>query len=151
MKVLKSALAILVLMATRPGNPSSVVVQNESSEPGLEPVELYRQGSEMCRQYSKLTMGVRTLSQQILIGYTVGVGVTLSKVEVADRGPILALSGGVLILFAAALWTLNRHHSTAFVEIRDEVLSVLEGPYDVQARPRGPWQAQRRAESWISA
>jgi hypothetical protein len=109
-------------------------------------LEKYKQGSQCCQQYSKLTMTVRTLSQQIMIGYAVGIGLFLAKSDPwppPHLAPVMIFAGIVIILFAGTLSILNYHHSTAFVSIRD-FLSEFEGNYNVDKKPRGPWQAQRQ-------
>jgi hypothetical protein len=41
--------------------------------------DLYEQGSKCCQQYSALTMQIRTLAQYIMIAYTVGISLAISR------------------------------------------------------------------------
>lgn len=124
----------------------STPVQREALESSgaLSIKDLYEQGSKCCQQYSALTMQVRTMAQHVLVGYAVGMGITLSRaVELPLRyfQAIVAGAGTILVVFATVLWLLNYHHSTAFRAIRDEVLIKLEA--EVPGKPTGPWSAHR--------
>ncbi len=100
----------------------------EKERPALSISELYKQGSECCRTYSELTMKVRTLAQQIVIGYAVGLGIFLSRTSWPSvlLEAVLLGAGVLLVLFAAGLWALNQHYSKAFEAIRDNSLVPLE-------------------------
>jgi len=121
----------------------------------MTPKDLYDKGSEQCRQYSMLTMQVRTMAQHVLIGYAVGLGIVLSRTTETTGSAVRAvvfLFSSILVLFAVVLWSLNHHYSHAFRRIRDDVLVPLEeavadnplaqrnGP----AGPSGPWSAHKR-------
>ena len=117
--------------------------------------DLYDKGSEQCRQYSQLTMQVRTMAQHVLMAYAVGLGIVLSRATESTAGPVRAVAclfSGILILFAFVLWSLNHHYSHAFRRIRDDVLVPLEGAVEdnpLTTRngskgPLGPWSAHQR-------
>jgi hypothetical protein len=110
--------------------------------------DLYEQGSKCCQQYSALTMQIRTLAQYIMIAYTVGISLAISRASSPnpempsqDLHQILFVAGLVVSSFAIVLGILNHHYSTAFTEIRDSCLVRLENqvlPYTDQ--PKKPWK-----------
>ena len=117
--------------------------------------DLYDKGSEQCRQYSQLTMQVRTMAQHVLMAYAVGLGIVLSRATESTAGPVRAVAclfSGILVLFALVLWSLNHHYSHAFRRIRDDVLVPLEGAVEDNPLtqrngsegPLGPWSAHQR-------
>jgi hypothetical protein len=117
----------------------------------------YKYGSEACKQYSQLTMNIRTLAQQLVLAYAVGMGIVISKgpsglptTESSEFCPISVWAGAILIIFAFVLYVLNRHHSSAFRTIRDDCLRRLEGDERGEDHePIGPWAAHARArERW---
>ena len=121
----------------------------------MTPKDLYDKGSEQCRQYSALTMQVRTMAQHVLIGYAVGLGIVLSRSTESTGDSVRSvvfLFGAILVLFALVLWSLNHHYSHAFRRIRDDVLVPLEEllPNNPLAQrnggqgPLGPWSAHKR-------
>ena len=120
----------------------------------IDTKDLYDKGSEQCRQYSQLTMQVRTMAQHVLMAYAVGLGIVLSRATESTAGPvrtIACLFSGILVLFALVLWSLNHHYSHAFRRIRDDVLVPLEGliadnPLIELNGPQGalgPWSAHQ--------
>lgn len=132
---------------------------------GMSREEMYREGSECCRNYSKLTMQVRTHVGLLMLGYAVGIGTMGSNWlshSVAPTGPglinllhslprqagLVLLFGGVaLFLFAVSLWTVNWHFSTAFRAMRD-VICELEPAKPIRGcscSDGGPWRAHKRA------
>lgn len=122
----------------------------------LAAAELYRQGSECCRNYSNLTMRVRTLAQQVLLAYAVGVGLLLTRGK--EIGALLFGAGIILILFSSALWILNLHYSLSFTGIRNDCLRKLEANVleavetDKTDKPIavGPWEAHAHAQpAWV--
>jgi hypothetical protein len=117
-------------------------------EDRLSKKDLYEQGSKCCQQYSTLTMQIRTLAQYIIIAYTVGVSLTLTRGESLHEyiSYILIGAGIVVSLFAAVLGLLNKHYSTAFREIRNRCLIPLEDSIDenwIKEGIHGPWQAHK--------
>lgn len=116
--------------------------------------DLYDKGSEQCRQYSQLTMQVRTMAQHVLIAYAVGLGIVLSRATESTSGRVRAVAclfSGILVLFALVLWSLNHHYSHAFRRIRNDVLVPLEelvadNPLVQRNGPHGslgPWSAHK--------
>jgi hypothetical protein len=68
--------------------PNTETLKTETDSTSLESkgekefeweVEFYKQGSDACRNYSQLTMRVRTLSQQVLVGSSIGLAALLSR------------------------------------------------------------------------
>ncbi len=107
--------------------------ESQAQKKELTIKDLYDQGSKCCQQYSVLTMQIRTLAQYILVAYTVGISIAISRVPSPDpKSPsqdlyqILAVAGAVVGCFAVVLGILNHHYSTAFNEIRDLCLVALE-------------------------
>lgn len=128
------------------------IEDHTQAEEGEIPLEaLYSEASQCCRLYSKLTMRVRTLAQQVVIAYAVGLGIFLSRSEWPPQLLQLALIGAgvILVLFALPLWALNQHYSSAFEGIRDGFLVPLESrrwPHtaDERSLASGPWSAHAR-------
>jgi hypothetical protein len=105
--------------------------------------ELYREGSAACRNYSTLTMQVRTMAQQVLIAGVIGLSVATLGLEFTGEelgtsmrflGYILICGGAVLFCFGVSLGVVNWHYQSAFTAIRN-VLAFLEGD------EVGPWRA----------
>ncbi|MCC6971726.1 MAG: hypothetical protein IT434_16055 [Phycisphaerales bacterium] len=92
--------------------------------------ELYKAGSDCCKQYSQLTMDIRRFAQQMLVTYAVGIGIVFSRSHEAGDlpylGVVLILAGVILNIFGAVLWILNQHYSKAFEAIRDGSLVKIE-------------------------
>jgi len=118
---------------------------NDDLPDAISPQYLYEQASKCCQQYSALTMQVRTLAQHVLLGYAVGVGLALSKVE-GWPPPylryVLIGAGLILTAFATVLWVLNQHYSTSFRAIRNDVLVRLE--QNKKKTSFGPWTAHQK-------
>lgn len=118
---------------------------------GPRPIEsqLYKEGSEACRNYSRLTMQVRTLSQQVLIGAAIALSVATLGVDPDSASPVVSLGyvllcGGLVLMgFGVALGLVDWHYQSAFTAIRD-ALAYMEG-----AVP-GPWRAHKcvRVAKW---
>lgn len=105
----------------------------------LDECEMYRQGSEACRNYSKLTMRVRTLSQQILAVGVAGLGTALAKEGITPdiRAQIFIAAGVALVALSFSLLVVDWHYQTAFTGIRNS-LAFME----TRNRPFfGPWIA----------
>jgi hypothetical protein len=97
---------------------------------------LYREGSEACRNYSRLTMQTRTLSQQILVVGVVGLSAAVASKE-AFRRPEIVLTGGLaLVAFAVSLAFVDWHYQSAFTAIRN---SLAEIEHELELM--GPWRA----------
>lgn len=103
--------------------------------------DFYREGSDACRNYSRLTMQVRTLSQNVLIAYLVGLGIayrTLSTDGESGFAHILWTTGFVLVLFSISLAVVNWHYQSAFEAIRDNLKRLEEN-----ANLVGPWRVHQ--------
>jgi hypothetical protein len=116
--------------------------------------DFYDQGSRACQQYSQLTMQVRTLAQQVMIAYAVGLGLFIARSESLTTGylrVVLCGAGIILLVFGLVLFFLNLHHSLAFRAIRDECLVPLEKYNCIRAASEehllGPWQAHQQERS----
>lgn len=118
---------------------------------------LYEQGSECCRTYSQLTMRVRTLAQQVMLAYVVGIGLILTRGTTGngDEGDatalVLFIAGIVLSLFSTVLWALNQHYSIAFTRIRNESLRPIEQELlKPNETLRGPWESHAfKRPEWL--
>ncbi|HKR04351.1 MAG TPA: hypothetical protein VJY62_06895 [Bacteroidia bacterium] len=134
-------------------DPTPAEKSSNSEKDSLTEKDLYEQGSKSCHQYSQLTMHIRTLALTLIITFTIGLSLILSKN--GDTYPfqhfdILLIAGGViLMIFACVLGILNIHYSTAFTTIRDESLVKLEDEWKKKNKPNddklvGPWTAHQK-------
>ncbi len=106
----------------------------------ITPADMYKEGSTSLRNYSNLTMSVRTLAMHLFLGSAVALAVATSKDLTAL--PKYAFCGGVcLAFFSISLLCINWHFATAFNVIRNS-MAALEGESDVSTE--GPWQGHRR-------
>jgi len=112
--------------------------------------DFYEQASKCCQQYSQLTMQIRTLAQQVMIAYAVGIGLFIARGEnLSASYSRLVLSGAgiILMIFGVVLCFLNLHHSDAFRAIRDKCLVPLEEENELTSskgeKLMGPWQAHQ--------
>jgi len=105
--------------------------------------ELYRQGSEACRNYSQLTQRTRTLA---LIATVAAVAAPLSRlVDATEINRLLLPAGVLLMLVALSLGLVDWHYQSAFQAIRN-VLARIEfalgvvGPWRAHFTVRGSWR-----------
>lgn len=104
---------------------------------------MYKEGSAACRNYSRLTMQVRTLSQQVLIAAVISLSVAILP-EIGGEEPelnnyvgiVLILGGWILGCFSVSLALVDWHYQSAFTAIRN-TLAIMEGDTD------GPWKAHK--------
>jgi hypothetical protein len=122
----------------------------DRNKSALTAKDFYDQGSKCCQQYSQLTMQVRTLAQQVMIAYAVGIGVFIARGENLSASYsrlVMSGTGIILIIFGVVLCLLNLHHSDAFRAIRDECLVPLEAENRLTPSGKGeligPWQAHQ--------
>ena len=95
----------------------------------------YDQGSEACRNYSRLTMRVRTISQQVLILGVVGISVLEVDESLQDKYPYALLFVGIaLIVFAISLALVDWHYQSAFSVIRNQLARI-----ECENEVSGPW------------
>lgn len=99
-------------------------------------IEMYKQGSEACRNYSRLTMKTRTLSQQVLIVSVVGLSAVIANKDVPSRHEIVLIGGIALLAFSVSLTFVDWHYQSAFTAIRN-ALACIE--YTIKLP--GPWRA----------
>lgn len=104
----------------------------------------YAEGSAACRNYSCLTMKVRTLSQHVLIGILIALSVAAVGNEQfffeKALWPIFYFGGIILGLFSISLALVDWHYQSAFTAIRN-VLVTIEG------NEFGPWHAHKKIRS----
>lgn len=119
---------------------------------------LYREGSEACRNYSNLTMQVRTLAQQVLIGGVIALSVATLGLEFTEAGAaeasmrfmayVLTFGGMILICFGVGLAFVDWHYQTAFTVMRDTLAYMEEkqvGPW------RAHWCVRRRQPDYLAS
>ena len=107
-------------------------------------IRVYTEGSEACRNYSRLTMKTRTLSQQVLILGVVGVGAAMSKEGSVIPPEILLIVGIAFLLFSISLAFVDWHYQSAFTAIRNS-LAVMEA----KSHMEGPWRAHLGARTQL--
>jgi hypothetical protein len=103
---------------------------------------VYEAGSEACRNYSRLTLQTRTLSQQVLVAGTIGLAAAIASKEASDRPWIIFGSGVVLILFSVSLGFVDWHYQSAFTAIRNSLARI-----EHQQEFDGPWTAHLSART----
>jgi hypothetical protein len=112
---------------------------------------LYSEGSEACRNYSRLTMRVRTLAQHVLIVYVIAISVAIlsGKFGIEQgtnvyipilKGNVLMYAGLILGLFSVSLALVDWHYQSAFTAIRDALREMEGNLY-------GPWKAHKRVRN----
>lgn len=100
-------------------------------------MEFYKQGSEACRNYSNLTMRVRTLAEQILGVSVVGLAAYLKTGDSAELDDRVILAGGLtLVILAISLGFIDWHYQSAFSAIRDSLAKA-----EAERKLGGPWRA----------
>lgn len=102
----------------------------------------YEQGSTACQNYSRLTMQVRTLSQQLLIASAIGLAILAYNIDLENQAFvwIVFASGLVLIGFTVSLALVGWHYQSAFESIRDSLARM-----ERQQVIKGPWSAHQKA------
>ncbi|HSL83679.1 MAG TPA: NAD(P)-dependent oxidoreductase [Thermoanaerobaculia bacterium] len=108
--------------------------------------ESYVQGSEACRNYSNLTMRVRTLAQQALLAAAAGLGAAvIGRENIEYFYDLMGVVGLLLVVFAVSLFFVDWHYQSAFTAIRNH-LTTIEARHHVEELDRlechdGPWTA----------
>jgi len=106
-------------------------------------IHAYTEGSESCRNYSRLTMRVRTLSQQVLILGAVGFLAALTEGKNKDYQMGIMIFGGIaLSVLAFSLSVVDWHYQSAFSMIRDSLAKL-----EVKSQIEGPWRAHLSART----
>ncbi len=104
---------------------------------------IYQEGSEACRNYSQLTMRVRTLALQVLGVMVVGAGAIFSTKEgLCHIFKILFSSGIIMVILAISFWYVDWHYQSAFTSIRNclarlEHENGMDGPWKYHLQVRG--------------
>lgn len=110
---------------------------NQAPSPDTWEIESYKQGSEACRNYSNLTMRVRTLTQQIFGASVVGLAAYLNTRKsptLVFPDPVFIIGGITLVFLAVALGFVDWHYQTAFSAIRDSLAKA-----EARHNRKGPW------------
>lgn len=113
-------------------------------------LEQYHEGSAACRNYSKLTMQVRTLTVKLFLAGGAALAALLAMtIGESDKNEMwanLLRGGGLVLQFAApALLLVCWHYQSAFEAIRDVLASI-----EHEAKPHGPWVFHLRVRSGIA-
>lgn len=108
--------------------------------------ESYVQGSEACRNYSNLTMRVRTLAQQALLAAAAGLGAAIIGRENIDYFfELMGVVGLLLVVFAVSLFFVDWHYQSAFTAIRNHLTTIEARHHVVELGTLkchdGPWTA----------
>ena len=100
-------------------------------------IKTYEEGSVSCRNYSNLTMRVRTLAQHVLVVGVAGLAVLMLDFQDKDdlSYAILFVSFS-LLLFSISLFLVDWHYQSAFTGIRNQ-LAKMECENGIS----GPWLA----------
>lgn len=140
--------------------PDSTVLPSDLQDKWA--LEAYGQGSDACRNYSQLTMQVRTLAQRVLLLSVAGLAVALLKsnngggtpdgagveggpvsiveaTEALISGPyqsVVLAVGVALVVFAFSLSLIDWHYQSAFTAIRDSLAK-----FELERDLDGPWRA----------
>ncbi len=102
----------------------------------VSPADMYKEGSASLRNYSDLTMKVRTLAMHLFLGSAVALAVASSK-DVTELPKYAFWGGACLALFSITLLCINWHFATAFNVIRNSMADLEDG---AGVQPDGPWQ-----------
>lgn len=100
-------------------------------------IKAYEEGSLTCRNYSNLTMRVRTLAQHVLVVGVAGLSVLMLDYQKEEELPyaILIVSFSLLI-FSISLFLVDWHYQSAFTGIRNQLASI-----ECEKGISGPWLA----------
>lgn len=118
------------------------------AEPNLSTdweLQSYREGSATCRNYSILTMQVRSLAQQILFIGVAGMATALSMPEnTLGIGPatIVLIGAIALLTVTASLSFVDWHYQSAFAAMRN-YLALVEEKNGLS----GPWLAHLKVRT----
>jgi hypothetical protein len=111
----------------------------------ITPTDIYKEGSASLRNYSNLTMTVRTLAVHLFLGSAVALAVASSK-NPPELPKYLLWGAACLALFSISLLCINWHFATAFNVIRNS-MAALEREAEIPTE--GPWQGHQRVRgSW---
>lgn len=116
-------------------------------EPAITKALMYQEASATCRNYSMLTMRVRTISQSLLAVISLGIGTLYrsgflnddSQSDKFDWNAVLWVVGLIFVALAISLGLIDWHYQSAFSAIRDSLAKL-----EVQAKIDGPWRAHLR-------
>lgn len=122
--------------------PQSKNSATDTFAPGApDECEMYRQGSEACRNYSGLTMRVRTLSQQLLVIAVAGLATALANENIKPgeilHTQIFIAAGIALVGLSFSLLVVDWHYQSAFTAIRNSLAFMESRNYPFY----GPWVA----------
>lgn len=101
-------------------------------------MRIYEDGSATCRNYSTLTMHVRTLSALVLAGGSGALVLTVRELN-ADAARLIIFIGALLVTLTVTLVLTNWHYQSAFEVIRDK-LAAMETE---ELHQSGPWCAHK--------
>ena len=108
-----------------------------------EEIKAYEEGSASCRNYSQLTMRVRTLSQQVMVLAIAALVAALAPEEGKwNKEDVMQYGGVAISLFALSLLVVDWHYQSAFSAIRN-AMAELESKAGIE----GPWRAHLRART----
>lgn len=103
-------------------------------------LDAYKEGSEACRNYSGLTMRVRTLA---VVVAAAAIAVPFTGNLPNDKTKLAWEFGGIILAAVAiSFWLVDWHYQSAFAAIRDS-LAMLEAQHGVE----GPWRAHLRTRT----
>ena len=106
-------------------------------------LEAYKQGSETCRNYSRLISPVRTI---IITFVSAAIGaVTLKWDDMSDRVSVLMIAGTATSFMGIVLLLIDWHFQSAFEAIRD-TNAITEAKQGV----KGPWLAHFKVREPVS-
>ena len=97
----------------------------------------YEEGSSTCRNYSNLTMRVRTLAQHVLVVGVAGLSILMLDYQKDEELPyaILIVSFSLLV-FSISLFLVDWHYQSAFTGIRNQLARM-----ECEKGISGPWLA----------
>lgn len=101
-------------------------------------MRIYEDGSATCRNYSTLTMHVRTLAALVLAGGSGALVLTARELN-ADAARLIIFIGALLVTLTVTLVLTNWHYQSAFEVIRDK-LAAMEAK---ELGQPGPWCAHK--------
>lgn len=101
-------------------------------------MKAYEEGSLSCRNYSNLTMRVRTLAQHVLVVGVAGLSVLMVDFEKDEAQlPYAILMVSIsLLLFSISLFLVDWHYQSAFTGIRNQLAKI-----ECENGISGPWLA----------
>lgn len=101
-------------------------------------MKAYEEGSVSCRNYSNLTMRVRTLAQHVLVVGVAGLSVLMVDFEKDEEQlPYAIIMVSIsLLLFSISLFLVDWHYQSAFTGIRNQLAKI-----ECENGISGPWLA----------